>query len=187
MENNKGFTLIELLIVIAIIGILASVVLVSLSSGRTKTKDAAVLRSLSSTVSTAFSCMIDESVGVSRRISWPNKSQAQNLNNDAICCNGDSCLGSYPKWPDLSKTGWGTEDTAASATYNYFTYCTPGYTGNTHPIAPNISSPEVWRYTEGTYGGNRNAGSFCFMLSPTSSGQTKWIWCTEAGCKKEGF
>ena len=46
MNFKKGFTLLELLIVVAIIGILTAVVLVSLNTSRTKTADAAVKANL---------------------------------------------------------------------------------------------------------------------------------------------
>ena len=48
-KNTRGFTLIELLVVIAIIGILSSVVLVSLNSARAKGKDARIISDVQQT------------------------------------------------------------------------------------------------------------------------------------------
>ncbi len=52
-KKNKGFTLLELLVVIAIIGILSTIVLVSLQSARRRAQDAAIQSQLAQIPSAA--------------------------------------------------------------------------------------------------------------------------------------
>lgn len=165
MKTKKGFTLIELMITIAIIGILASIVLVNLSSSRQKAKDASAFASIRSTQAAAYRCILKAGF---------NNVRLKDFNSaNKICCynSGSDCsaeISDFPTWPDISSSGWDAS--------NGFQWCSLSTDDNTRPSS-------CGPYTDGTFGGSRSTGHFNYMLT----NGTKYIWCTETGCRKEGF
>jgi prepilin-type N-terminal cleavage/methylation domain-containing protein len=111
--NKKGFTLIELLVVVAIIGVLAGIVLVSLNSARDKADKSSLQSTLASVMPVASMC-----VNEGYKIQSPTGTVSScGPSKDGVCiCVGDSTTGpvavdineAWPELPDaLTNKGYG--------------------------------------------------------------------------------
>jgi prepilin-type N-terminal cleavage/methylation domain-containing protein len=92
--KRSGFTLIEILLAIAIIGILAAVILISLSGYRASARSSKLNSSLSSVVTSLQSC-------------WAFGGQVNAPSNNAQIC---TLASSYGNWPDVSQDGYSYSD-----------------------------------------------------------------------------
>jgi prepilin-type N-terminal cleavage/methylation domain-containing protein len=166
MKNKKGFTIIELLIIVAIIGILATVIMIIINSARDKAKDNAALDTMNSIRASAQACIVDTTL--------PQNRLGVNTAAFTSICLYDPGAGlanavSYNDWPVLSNN-WVLPNGQNNL------YCSLGSTDGAS-CASGFGS---------TCGYNNLTGKFCYRATNTTY-VGKVIWCTETACYRGGF
>ncbi len=106
LKHNLGFTLVELLVVIAIIGILSSVAVVNLRSGRDKARLAAVRTSLASLTPAILLCYDDDKELIARYNAGCIDGICYCNDNYRPWANQPICEGSSATWPDIAQNGF---------------------------------------------------------------------------------
>ena len=113
--KNKGFTLIEILIAVSIIGVLAAVILVTLTKGKDGAKQRSAYSTLNSLKSSIGMCVLSESMNVACKgtpgalnssYTCGGGPNAIPVEGTSICHNITTNLRSSITWPDISKTGY---------------------------------------------------------------------------------
>lgn len=141
-KNKSGFTLIELMVAIAIIGILAAVVLVSMKNFGAKARASKALAQASSVVPTIISCW-----GNGGEVKVPDAN-----GGEAFCYIGGVLKEDYGKWPamgsgDMSTWEW-------RATTNFVVSCSAAVGGDCH-------DPDGWRIWLSSTAGKDALGVCC--------------------------
>jgi len=154
MKKNKAFTLIELLIVIAIIGILAAVILVSLSSARQKSRDAAAMATVESLSKAIAAC--------ANLHNYPNSTYVYCYRRDTNSCAGP-----------------GTTCSECFSINDYITNKTPICDNMKDSLFPSL--PPTWNYktTKSIVWGTFEGANILSLSVISDSGST--ISCSNAG------